>query len=64
MGVGGLASYRSFEIENKRIKDGVGILSVACILCSVWILSEKSLFPGFWALIPTLGAVSIIIVGK
>jgi peptidoglycan/LPS O-acetylase OafA/YrhL len=38
-------------------------VSTIAILLTVWIMDENSLFPGFWALIPTLGAVCILQAG-
>lgn len=64
MSVGGLVAYQNIKIGNKIINNTLSIASVILILGTVWILSEDSLFPGFWALIPTLGAACIIQAGK
>lgn len=33
-------------------------------MTTVWLINENSLFPGFWALIPTLGAAFILQAGN
>jgi len=64
MSVGGIISYLNVNIENKLINNALSLLSVFTIMTAVWIIDENSLFPGFWALIPTLGAAFIIQAGN
>jgi len=33
-------------------------------MISIWIVDENSLFPGFWALVPTISAAFIILAGN
>ncbi len=64
MSVGGIISYLNVNIENKLINNALSLLSVFSIMTAVWIIDENSLFPGYWALIPTLGAACIIQAGN
>ena len=64
MSVGGLIAYLNIKIQNKIIINIMSLVSIIAIMTVVWILDEDSLFPGFWALIPTLGAACIIQAGK
>ena len=64
MSVGGIISYLNVNIENKLINNALSLLSVFSIMTAVWIIDENSLFPGYWALIPTLGAACIIQTGN
>jgi len=63
MAVGGLVSYLSVKIQNKKINEALSITGTLLILVTVWILNDQSLFPGFWALIPTVAAACIIQAG-
>lgn len=64
MAVGGLVSYLSLKIQNKKINEALSITGTFMILITVWIVNEQSLFPGFWALIPTLASAFIIQAGS
>ena len=64
MSVGGLIAYFNLKIQNSLINNILSTVSTIAILAAVWIIDENSLFPGFWALIPTLGAAFIIQAGK
>ncbi len=64
MAVGGLVSYLNVKIQNKYINEALSIAGTLSILVTVWILNDQSLFPGFWALIPTVAAACIIQAGS
>lgn len=64
MVVGGLIAYKNINISNKTINNIMSLASIGIIQISVWVLDEKSLFPGFWALIPTIGSACIIQAGN
>ena len=64
MSVGGLIAYLNIKIQNKLISNLLSLVSIIAIMTTVWIIDEDSLFPGFWALIPTLGAACIIQAGS
>jgi peptidoglycan/LPS O-acetylase OafA/YrhL len=64
MSVGGLVAYMNLKIQNKMINNLLSLISLIMIFITVWIIDENSLFPGFWALIPTLGAACIIQAGS
>ena len=64
MAVGGLISYLNVKIQNKIINEGISIVGTLSILITIWIINDQSLFPGFWALVPTLAAACIIQAGS
>ncbi len=65
MSVGGIVAYFSLKIKNSKINNALSIIGTLSILITVvWIINEQSLFPGFWALIPTLASACIIQAGS
>ncbi len=48
----------------EHIKNGASVLGLILLICGIFLMSKKSLFPGWWALIPTLGAVLMISAGQ
>lgn len=64
MSIGGLIAYRKIKISNINISNSISIVAITAILINVWIIDENSLFPGFWALVPTLSAALIILAGS
>lgn len=63
MSIGGIIAFQNIKINTKYINEALSIIGTVGILVTVWIVNEQSLFPGFWALIPTLGAAFIIQAG-
>jgi peptidoglycan/LPS O-acetylase OafA/YrhL len=62
MSVGGLLAYFNFEVINPYLSNMYSSVAVLVISLSSWFfISERSLFPGWWALLPTLSAVLIIL---
>lgn len=51
-------------IKTKAYANLVGILGALCIGVGIFFISDKSQFPGWWALLPTLGSVLIIQSGR
>ena len=64
MSVGGLIAYLSLNIKNTKISNVLSIVGTLSILVGVSIIDDESLFPGFWTLLPTLGAACIIQAGS
>lgn len=52
---GGLENYFGTKMRNV-----IGASGLAAIIAAVFLFSEKTPFPGIWAMIPTLGALLII----
>lgn len=63
MAIGGLVAYFSLKIQNTKITNALSFVGTLAILVTVWIIDEESLFPGFWALIPTFASAFIIQAG-
>ena len=64
MAVGGIVAYLNLKIQNKLVINLMSILSFIAICTTVWILNEDSLFPGWWAIVPTLSAAALIMAGN
>jgi peptidoglycan/LPS O-acetylase OafA/YrhL len=60
MAIGGILAYLGVTIQNKLINNALSIVALISIFISIFIVTDKSLFPGFWALIPTLSSAFII----
>jgi peptidoglycan/LPS O-acetylase OafA/YrhL len=63
MAVGGIIAYSDKMIQHKILSNISSILGLSSIFITIWYVNEDSLFPGYWALIPTIGAALIIIGG-
>ena len=64
MAVGGLLAYLKVKSQNRNLNNGLSFLVIASILLCAFVIDGKSLFPGWWALIPTLGSAFIILTGQ
>lgn len=61
----GTVHHSAFLHEIKLAhRSALSVIGLALILLAALILNQKSIFPGWWALIPTIGAVFIIGVGS
>ena len=60
MAVGGLLAVRGVQLKDKRIANLLSFAGVAVILVFAELLSEDILYPGWWAILPTLGSACII----
>jgi peptidoglycan/LPS O-acetylase OafA/YrhL len=56
-------SILSFRRSEVSVQDVAALLGLALIVAGVFVLSEASSFPGWWALMPTIGAVLLIAAG-
>jgi peptidoglycan/LPS O-acetylase OafA/YrhL len=63
MSIGGIIAYKKIAIKNLMINNILSILGTIAILIATCIINEKSLFPGWWALIPTLSSACILQAG-
>ena len=63
MSIGGLIIHQGRQIESQLIRNAMSIVGTLSILIIVWVIDEKSLFPGWWALVPTLGSACILQAG-
>jgi peptidoglycan/LPS O-acetylase OafA/YrhL len=45
-------------------RHGVGVLGLALLVVSVFGIDQSDAFPGWWALLPTIGAVLVIVAGQ
>lgn len=65
MSIGTLIAYLNVKINQKGIKNAISAISlILIIIITLWIIDENKKFPGFWALIPTIGAACIIQAGN
>jgi peptidoglycan/LPS O-acetylase OafA/YrhL len=47
-----------------RWQHGIGLLGLSVLILSVFGIDDRDAFPGWWALLPTIGAVLVIAVGQ
>ncbi len=59
-----LSIYKFQKIENRAIRELISISGLAMIFYSVIFFTEETKFPGFSALLPTLGTAMIIFSGE
>ena len=64
MAIGGLIAYQNTKIDSKFIINFISLGSIFAITFILWKVNEDSLFPGWWALIPSLGTCFIILAGQ
>ena len=60
MSIGGILAYLNLKISDKRINNALSSVGLIALLVAVWTMDDESLFPGFWALVPTLSSAFII----
>jgi peptidoglycan/LPS O-acetylase OafA/YrhL len=63
MSIGGLIAYGNFRISNRMIANTLSCFGAMAIFIAALIISKNSIFPGWWALFPTIGAAGIILAG-
>jgi peptidoglycan/LPS O-acetylase OafA/YrhL len=60
MSIGGMLGYADFRFRSKVVNNLLSAVGLMVILMTSFFLNDESLFPGFWALLPTLGCAFII----
>lgn len=50
--------------QQKKLSDTLSIIGIILIIISMFLIHKKYVFPGWWAVLPILGAVLIIFSGK
>lgn len=61
MSIGGILGYLNFKIRNNYINNALSTIGLLVIIIAAkFLMNEYSLFPGFWALVPSLGSAAII----
>jgi peptidoglycan/LPS O-acetylase OafA/YrhL len=55
--------YSAPQPMGKTLRDMTSVLGIACIAAALTILDRTKLFPGWWALLPTVGAFLLIAAG-
>jgi peptidoglycan/LPS O-acetylase OafA/YrhL len=69
LAIGALVAYQLFQpiqfIRSRieQYKQGLSILGLGLLIGAFVFIDEKSTFPGWWALMPTVGAALLILVG-
>jgi len=60
MAVGGILAYLNINIKDKFVNNVLSIVALVALFVNVFVMSDRSLFPGFWALVPTFSSAFII----
>jgi len=63
--VGGVLAYQTLHQRARIGKKGdmLGLVGLLLLLSGFWLISRERSFPGFWALLPCLGAYALIAAG-
>lgn len=64
MSIGSIIAISKIKITNYLFSNLLSLISFLIIFISCWMLNEESIFPGYWALIPTLSTTLIILTGE
>jgi len=64
MAIGGVLAFQKIRISNKILANTLSSCAVLSLIMASFFMNDNCIFPGFWALIPTLGAASIILAGQ
>ena len=59
MSIGGLMAFKNIKIQ-KQLGNALSIIGLMLIIIASFFLSENNLYPGWWALCPTLAAAAIM----
>jgi peptidoglycan/LPS O-acetylase OafA/YrhL len=59
-----IAGWQEPEVAMKVFLEAQSVIGLALLAISVCVISEKDLFPGWWAILPVLGTVLIISAGQ
>ena len=60
MSIGGILAHLHLKIHDRLVGNLLSTVAIIAIMITVFVMDDKSLFPGFWALIPTLSSAFII----
>ena len=60
MAIGGILAHLNLKIHDRLVGNLLSTVAIIAIMITVFVMDDKSLFPGFWALIPTLSSAFII----
>jgi hypothetical protein len=63
LGIGAVLAYLNLSFNSKSIKNFLSSAGFVTILIGFFLINEYSLFPGWFALLPTLGCSLIILAG-
>lgn len=63
MAVGGLLAFKGVKMSNIFYANALSTLGLITILLASFFLSEVNLYPGWWALFPTLASAAVIVAG-
>lgn len=64
MAVGGLLAFKIIKVgDNPFYANALSVFGLTTILIASYFLSEFNLYPGWWALLPTLASAAVILAG-
>lgn len=64
LAIGGLLAYLRFTPTKTVVANSLATIGITLLACGFLFIGKDSLFPGWWSLFPTLGAVLIIAAGN
>lgn len=63
MAVGGLLAFKGIKIADKFYANALSTIGLITIIVASFLLSENNLYPGWWAVFPTLASAAVILAG-
>lgn len=60
MAIGGLLAFKAIKLSNQLFIHALSAIGLITIIIASFLLSEANLYPGWWALFPTLASAAII----
>lgn len=64
LGVGGLLAYSQFSPKTSRGANAISLIGITLLISGFLLVNQHRLFPGWWALLPTLGTAFVIAGGQ
>lgn len=63
MAVGGVLAFKPIKVTDDFQANTISVIGLIVILVGSFFLSELNLYPGWWALLPTLASAAVILAG-
>ena len=62
--IGALLALAAVRLKSTAVATVVGLIGLAMTLSSLWLITGKTSWPGYWTLLPTVGTLLLILAGS
>lgn len=62
--IGALLALAAVRLRSRGLATVIAVLGLAAVLASLWLIDDTTPFPGPWTLLPTVGALLLILAGS